>query len=158
MASSIQSSTLTVTISEDLLLNGRQQGSTTTKTISGINEVMSFIKTCPDDKLTNLLTFQADSSIAGSYLAVGDVKYIRLTNLDASVDCEVSVGTGGSDYAIHKLGAGQSYVLMTGVDDTFEIGAPAALGSATAGMDDITYINAHCYAGAVDVEVFVASV
>ena len=158
MATSVENATLTVTVKEQLYLNGKNRGSKTTHTFANVDEVMSFIKACADNTLTNLLTFQADSSVAGSYLAVGDVKYIRLTNLDTSVACEVSVGTGSSDYVIHKLGGGQSYVLMTGVDDTFEIGVPAAVGSATAGMDDIRFINAHCYDGAVDIEVFVASV
>lgn len=158
MATSVSNATLTVTVEEQLYLNGKDRGSKTTHTFNFVDEVMSFIKTCPNNVATALLNFDATPSTVGSNLAVADVKYIRVTNLDASVDCEVSVGTGGSDYAIHKLGGGQSYVLMTGVDDTFEIGTPATAGSATAGMDDITALLVHCYDGAVDVEVFVASV
>ena len=156
MATSVENATLTVTVKEQLYLNGKDRGSETTHTFNFVDEVMSFIKTCPDDAATALLVFDTTPT-TGSNLNIADVKYIRLTNLDASVDCEIGLYDGAS-YAIHKLGPGQSYILMTGVDDTFELGAIATGGSATAGMDDLTSIAVHCYAGAVDIEVFVASV
>ena len=102
IATSVSNATLTVTVEEQLYLNGKDRGSKTTHTFNFVDEVMSFIKTCPNNVATALLNFDATPSTVGSNLAVADVKYIRVTNLDASVDCEVSVGTGGSEYAIHK--------------------------------------------------------
>ena len=162
MATSVENATLTVTVKEQLYLNGKDRGSETTHTFNFVDEVMSFIKTCPDDASTLLFTFDTTPATTASNLVVGDVKYIRLTNLDTSVDCEIVLteptAAGGSQNAIHKLGPGQSYILMTGVDNTFKIGTALTGGSATASMADITAIEAHCYDGAVDIEVFVASV
>jgi hypothetical protein len=158
MATSVENATLTVTVKEQLYLNGKNRGSKTTHTFANVDEVMSFIKTCPADAGTMLLVFDTTPD-TGSNLNIADVKYIRLTNLDASVACEIGIGDGTGNYAIHKLSAGQSYVLMTGVDDTFELGAIGTGSGATSGIDDITSIAVHCYGGAaVDIEVFVASV
>ena len=84
---------LKVTIREELTLNGYDQGATNTLTISGINELSKRIVTATTTE-AGLLGFLSALSSVGvtankvGYLAGilddGDVKYIRITNLDGS--------------------------------------------------------------------------
>ena len=52
MATTINSATLTVTITEDISLNNSQQGGTNILSISSINEVFKRIVTCPANSET----------------------------------------------------------------------------------------------------------
>lgn len=156
MATSVTDATLTVTITEVLTLNGKDQGGTTAKTFT-VDECMRVVKTCPADAMTSLIQFIASPSLAGS-MDLNTVKYLRVTNLDALNDCELGLFHASSSYAIHKLGAGQSHIIMTGVDNTFEIGNLATSSSATANVEDIVALHIHCYGGnAIDVELFAAT-
>ena len=46
MASTVTAATLSVSITESIILNGRQQGGTITKTFASINEISKRILTC----------------------------------------------------------------------------------------------------------------
>jgi len=84
---------LKVTTREELTLNGYDQGATNTLTISGINELSKRIVTATTTE-AGLLGFLSALSNVGvtankvGYLAGilddGDVRYMRITNLDAS--------------------------------------------------------------------------
>jgi hypothetical protein len=81
MASTVTASTMTVSISESINLNGKNQGATNTLSIGSINEVTNRIVTIPTSEVT-VCSFGAAVS-SGTYVAAG-IRYIRLTNKDDS--------------------------------------------------------------------------
>ena len=91
MASTITAATLTVTLTESITLNGSSQGATNTLSIGSINEVSKRIVTATTTE-AGLLGFLSALSGVGvtankvGYMAGilddGDVRYIRITNLD----------------------------------------------------------------------------
>ena len=60
MASTISAATLTVTITEAVTLNGYDQGSSNSLTISSVNEVMKRIVTCPASNVTVIASFNSN--------------------------------------------------------------------------------------------------
>ena len=119
MASTLTASTLTVTHTESLNINGVNYGGTNTLTIESVIEVSKRIIKVPTSE-QEILTF-SDKNAAGTYVQ-GDVKYIRLTNLD---DTNFLYLVFTNEY-LHefciKLDKGQSYLynpdLTSGVIDT----------------------------------------
>ena len=92
MATTIRNATLKVTIKEEITLNGSRQDSENILRVSDINEVYKRIITCPANSETTLAHFH--SSVADGTLApldIDDVKYIRVTNLDASTSVTLSL-------------------------------------------------------------------
>jgi len=67
MATTIQASTLTVTIKEDITLNGVKQGGEQTLRIGSINEISKRIVTCPANSETTVAMFH--SSVADGTLS-----------------------------------------------------------------------------------------
>ena len=78
MASTITAATLTVKITENIDLNGKNQGGTNTLSISSIAEISKRILTITTTEST-IATFSAAVASAGHYVAA-DVRYIRFTN------------------------------------------------------------------------------
>ena len=105
--------TLTVTLSEALTLNGKEQGSVNTKTISDITQVLKTIVECPTSEI-NLLTF-ASAATGISTLDQDDVEYVRLTNLDTSNYITIGIETtaDADSVAAFRLDAGRSFILCT---------------------------------------------
>ena len=119
MASSLSAATLTVTHSEVCNLNGVNVGATNTQTITGVTEVTKRILAVPTTEQT-ILNF-SDKIAAGTYVQ-GDVKYIRLTNLDNANFIYLVFKNEYSHEFCVKLDKGQSYIynpdLTSGVIDT----------------------------------------
>jgi len=155
MASTVTAATLTVTITEAITLNGKDQGGTTTLSIASINEVMKRIVTCVNGNTTTVLTFNRNAYGAAGALDTEDAKYIRLTNLDNTEAVEIAVVTGATLYQI-TLRAGESHVLGPAA----VLMLAAASTSPTFGtMADLASIQVRpTGSAAVDMEVFVASV
>ena len=110
MASTISTATLTVDIVEDLTLDGRQVGKTTTKAITGINQAPGAIVTVPF--ATNGLALFSLFTAPGLGQYVGtDLKYCRITNKDGEnfITLLFKNLAPDSSFAV-KLGAGESYV------------------------------------------------
>ena len=78
MASTLTAATMTVTLTESILLNGKNQGSSNTKTFSSIVEVTKRILTVTVTEAV-IATFSAAIS-AGNYIAA-DVMYIMMKSL-----------------------------------------------------------------------------
>ena len=150
MASTISNSTLTVTLTEQLTLNGRDYGATRKMSISGINEVSKRILTCATTPGTQVY---AGSTASGLGTFVTDnVRYIRITNLD-DTNFVVLHLEGNSHYAQIALSAGDVFFL-TDVSAVFDSEASVADFSA----EDITRIDVMADTAACDVEILVASV
>ena len=133
MASTLTASTMTVSISESITLNGKNQGGTTIKTIP---------------------------SIAGHYVAA-NVRYIRFTNLDDAAFVALTFRNQDNDEVSIKLDYGQSFIWngdnangMTAVMNATQ----DADASSFANFGSLTNIQADAETGTVDLEMVIASV
>ena len=146
MATTVANSTLKVTITEELLLNGEQQGTTTRLLIpatgTSIDEYSRRIITCATGG-TALAAF--GTAAAGTY-PVADVKYIRITNLDDTNYITLELSTAEANPFI-KVPAGH----------TFLLGGAQAMADDDATLLDLSRISATANTAAVDVELIVAS-
>ena len=153
--------TLTVTISESLRLNGSNEGKTNTKAITGINHVFKRIVKCVDDTDCTIATFQTATNTADNAIDLEDVRYIRVTNLESTNPCNLSLQIAGAEggtanmSSTHLLGAGESFLLHT-IHDGIAVDDDAA-GIVTA-LTDLESLLVDPLSEDVTVEVFVASV
>ena len=158
---------LKVTIREELTLNGYDQGATNILTIASINELSKRIVTATTTE-AGLLGFLSALSNVGvtankvGYLAGilddGDVRYIRITNLDGSNHITLTFRDEDNTEFRMKVDAGHSFIYpgdnSGGVVDTMKA-AGAALAS---GLADLVDITVDADTASCDVEVYVASV
>jgi hypothetical protein len=144
---------LTTTLSESVTLNGAVRGTTNTVTTTGINNVYERIVTCTIDETTHLATFDSDSFGSAVQIDKQDVRYIRVTNLDATNTLELAVVGAATNYQV-LLNAGQSHILCAA--STVML-AEADTSPSFGTMADLTSIQVHPVA-TLDVEIFVASV
>jgi hypothetical protein len=96
---------LTVTITESVTLNGAARGSSNALTVSGINDVYHRVITCPDDSQVAVATFKSTlNNTTEQVLDMELVKYIRITNLDASnpIILNLMIDTNEDDSAADK--------------------------------------------------------
>ena len=150
MASTVSAATMTVKITEDIVLNGVNQGGTNTLSIGSINEVHKFIKTVDTGGFRTLVLF--DNTDAAGTLDADLVKYVRVTNLDDTNYIDIRVKA--TDSFTYRLTAGASLVLGGGTDSALE---GVASGDAPASGVDIAEIKGQANTASVDVEVFCAS-
>ena len=158
---------LKVTIREELTLNGYDQGAKNTLTISDINEISKRIVTATTTE-AGLLGFLSALSNVGvtankvGYLAGilddGDVRYIRITNLDDSNHITLTFRDEDNTEYRMKVDAGHSFIYpgdnSGGLVDTMK-----AAGSAlSSGLADLVDITVDADTASCDVEVYVASV
>ena len=158
---------LKVTIREELTLNGYAQGANNTLTISDINEISKRIVTATTTE-AGLLGFLSALSNVGvtankvGYLAGilddGDVRYMRITNLDASNHITLTFRDEDNTEYRMKVDAGHSFIYpgdnSGGLVDTMK-----AAGSAlSSGLADLVDITVDADTASCDVEVYVASV
>ena len=103
--------TLTVQIKETLNLNGKEQGSVNTKTISDITQCLKTIVEVPTSEI-NLLTF-ASAAAGITTLDQDDVEYIRITNLDTTnyITIGIEKESHVPSVAAFRLDAGRSFIL-----------------------------------------------
>ena len=156
--------TLNVTISEELTLNGADRGSTNTLAVASVTQVYHRIVTCPASQDTTVATFAStadDSTSAAGSIDVGDVKYVRLTNLGTQpVNLSLQVGTtDGGDGAADEsatilIAAGRSFV-MGATTDAIAVNDTNA--NIDVSMHELESLLIDPGSNAVTIEVFVAS-
>tara|TARA_R110002020_G_scaffold55591_4_gene154078 strand:- start:308 stop:805 length:498 start_codon:yes stop_codon:yes gene_type:complete len=164
MATTITPATLTSTITENITLNGSEQGSTNTLTIGSVNEISKRIVTCPANVDTTVFRSGVTVDVTDSSMDVQDVKYIRLTNLDGAESINVNLqidvtesGSGASavnETATILLEAGHSFVMGTSHDS---IAVYDTDGSVQTTLHDLESILIDPGTNAIDIEIFVAS-
>jgi hypothetical protein len=127
MATTINVSTLTVAITETLALSTDASGTTDDVTFSQTNNhiintsilnASKRIVELESTALTTVVTFDASLNAGGQFKR-GDVKYIRITNLDDSAALKVGL-IGDSSGAFQSVAANTS-IMFTGTQ--LEIGA-----------------------------------
>ena len=158
--------TLTVSIKEAITLNNIDYGSERSLDISSVNEVVKRVVTASTTECGLIGFLSALSSVGVSankigYVAGmfddGDVRYIRITNLDSSNHITLTFRDEDSTEFAIKVDAGHSFIYpgdnSGGVADTMH-----AAGSAiTVALNDLVDITATADTAACDVEVFVGS-
>jgi len=169
MASTITSATMKVTIAEQINLNGSEQGSKNTLSISGIKNVFKRIVTIAADDDATVLVFKSTVSIAGGTADTGgdgaldlqNVKYIRVTNLDDtnSVGLSLQLDSDEDNSAANEsctilLEAGRSFIMGTPDEGVHVDDDSAGILTALTDLESII-INPGSNVGTV--EVFVAS-
>ena len=167
MASKVTPSTMTVTISESITLNGANQGGTTSLSVSSIGEVYKRIVTVPVSGSGTITlvetTGDAATTVDAGKFIVGDMKYLRITNLNNAAGEGVKLQIARDDDSNNSddecawflLEEGKSFILNT-FDAAFDAAA-GDLDSPT--LDAITDIRALNESGSatVDLEIFIAS-
>ena len=159
MTSTITAATMKVTITENLTLNGRQQGATNSISIGSINELSKRIVTITTTEAV-IATFSAAVASAGHYVAA-NVRYMRFTNKDDTNFITLTFRNQDNDEVAIKLDAGQSFIWNAdnsgGVVDVLNATQDADAASDTA-LGDLTNIQADANTASCDLEMLIASV
>ena len=151
MTTTISSSTLTVTVEEKININGIANNSKNQYTNANINEIFKRIVTCPAANETTVLQFANQVYAAPGDLAVGDCKYLRITNKDDTNSCKVGYVTTNTNFQV-----------TLGPLDSHMFGATSSLGKAEADTDPAfgtleNLVKVIVQSGdVIDVEVFAA--
>ena len=156
MASTITSATLTIKITEEVNLNGRDQGSVNEFSIGSVNEIYKRIVSVPTSEIEII---KMDTSAGAGQFIEGDVRYIRITNKDDTNNVFLTFKNEDNDEFAVLLDYGQSFIYNSnfdgGVVNTFDANAGAANIN---NLGDLVNITAQADTAAVDLEIFVASV
>ena len=158
--------TLTVTVKEAITLNNIDYGSERSLDISSVNEVVKRVVTASTTECGLIGFISAISGVGVTANKVGyvagifdngDVRYIRITNLDSSNHIMLTFRDEDNTEFKMKVDAGHAFIYpgdnSGGVVDTMK-----AAGSALAsGLADLMDITVDADTAACDVEVFVAS-
>tara|TARA_R100000808_G_C2142135_1_gene149936 strand:+ start:1360 stop:1839 length:480 start_codon:yes stop_codon:yes gene_type:complete len=158
MTSTITASTLSVTVTERINLNGQDLGGSNTISFGSINEITKRILTITTTESV-IATFSSAVASAGHYTAA-NVRYIRFTNLDDTNFITLTFRNQDNDEVAIKLDAGQSFIWNAdnsgGMVDVFNATEDADAASDTA-LGDLTNIQADANTGSCDLEMFIAS-
>ena len=158
MASTITAATLTVKISESILLNGLQQGGTNSIAFASINEISKRIMTITTNEST-IATFSGAVASAGHFNDSA-VKYMRFTNLDDTNFITLTFRNQDNDEAAIKLDYGQSFIWngdnSNGMTAVFNATQDADAASDTA-FGSLTNIQADANSDSCDLEMLIAS-
>ena len=158
--------TLKVKIQEDIILSNQDYGSKRVLEVSSINEIVKRVVTASTTE-SGLIGFLSALSSVGvtankvGYMAGmfddGDVRYMRITNLDSSNHIMLTFRDEDNTEFRVKVDAGHSFIYpgdnSGGLVDTMK-----ASGSAlSSGLSDLVDITVDADTAACNVEVFVAS-
>jgi len=155
MTSTLTAATLTVKIHESISLNGKDQGGTTSLSLSSINEISKRIVTVTTSEVEVIAMSTAAST--GTYIE-GDVRYMRFTNLDDTNHITLTFKNENNDEFAVKLDKGQSFIyngdISGGVVDTMDAIDGTGL---TVSLGDLVNVTADADTASCDMEIFVAS-
>ena len=151
MATTLTAATMTVTFTEAISLNGKDQGATNSFTVASINEVYKQIVTATTTA-TTFLKFGTAAS-AGTLIRA-DVSYLRITNLDDTNFVTVGLSDDSADTAYIKLEKNQS-VIIGGTDEGPQVEIHAS-GGAFSGWSSVDSLILDADSASCDVEIFAA--
>ena len=156
MATTIEAATLTVTLTEEITLNGQDKGATNTLTVASVTEVSQRIINVPASEVVILAM---GTAVAAGQFVESTIRYIRITNKDDTNHVTLVFRSESGDECVHKLDYGQSFIYAGdnsgGVVNTHDANA-GAIGSFT--LDDLVDITATADSLPCDLELFVAGV
>ena len=158
MASTITAADLIVTVTEAITLNGYDQGSKNTKTISSIAEISKRIMTITTNEAT--IATMSGAVASSGHFNDSAVKYMRFTNLDDTNFLTLTFRNDDSDEVAIKLDAGNSFMWFAdnsgGMVDVFNATENANADS-DVDLEPIKTIQADANTGNCDLEMIVAS-
>jgi len=141
--------TLSVVIKEELSLNGEEYGNVNSAEYT-VDEVYSRVVTLPGTDEATVLLFSA--AVAAGSLKDGELKYLRITNLHATITVVLRISDAAQEYFVH-LEPNSSYLLSKD-----QLDADATGSAETVSLAQITTIKAKCGgAGSASLEIFAAS-
>lgn len=112
MATTIQQTTLNVTIREDISINGVTYGNNISKSFDGNGKVDQRVMAINSAALTSVFEYQALlPDIAGTGVK-DQFTYFRITNTDSSVGITIQLYVSASKSGFFKVPAGGSFILM----------------------------------------------
>ena len=156
MTSTLTASTLTVTLTEAITLNGYDQGSKNIQSVGSVGEVYKRILTITTNEAT--IATMSGAVASSGHFNDSFVRYMRFTNLDDTNFLTLTFRNQDNDEAAIKLDAGNSFVWfadnsggMVGVMDAKDSALSLSLSS-------IKSITADADTGNCDLEIFIASV
>ena len=159
MATVIDPATLTITHTEEIILDGEVRGGKVVQTIEAVTEFVKRIVNVDTTERT-LLSFGATVG-AGTHIN-STVRYIRVSNRDDTNHVVVVfTDDSGTEFAV-KLDAGQTLIYngdnSGGVVDTMIASGSALTVTSTVTVGDLVTISAIADSAEVDVEFVVAGV
>ena len=104
---------LTVTLKEELELNGRDRGSEITEDITGITETFHRVLdvgTFVNQTLLQMTPTQNDTG--GGILFTTNLKYLRITNLDSTNEVALTIQNDSTEEYMVKLEGGHKSMRM----------------------------------------------
>ncbi len=142
--------TLTVTIEEELTINGKDRGSKNSIAIASVTETFNRVLTVDNTEQT-ILQFQATRPAGGAFTDA-TMQYLRITNLAASntVDLRIQDTANTKEYFV-RIGGSESFVLFND-----KIDADATAGT-TIALTQIELISAEATGTGgqtADIEIF----
>lgn len=136
--------TLNVTITEEMTLNGKDQGNTNTLSIPSVTAVINRIMTI-DNTEEDILNFQAAREAAGA-IEDGTLQYLRITHIGAANTVNLRVqSTGDTKEYIVQLAAGESFMLFN--DDAMDVNTGVDDIDSAASLSQLDTIKALCSSG-----------
>ena len=155
MATTIEAATLTVTLTDEITLNGQDKGATNTLTVASVTEVSQRIINVPASEVVILAM---GTAVAAGQFVESTIRYIRITNKDDTNHVTLVFKSENNNECAHKLDSGHSFIYAGynsgGVVDTHDAGASAL----SVSLDDLVNITATADTAACDLELFVAGV
>ena len=104
---------LTVTVTENVILNNERRGSTNTVTIADILNTFERMVVCTHSQTTTIATFATAPYTSAGAIDVENVRYIRVTNLDIVGALVLAVITTNTNYQV-RLTPGTSHIIPRG--------------------------------------------
>ena len=125
MATTISAADLTVKIVETITLDGKSLGGVNSVTRTSTNAIRDIYRRIINVPSTETVLFTAAASgKAGGVVDTDDVKYMRITNKDASNGVDLIIQNSADDEIGYHLAAGESFV-MWGFNAVLESAASA---------------------------------
>ncbi len=149
MASTLSTTNLVVTISEQLTSNNQTFNYENQLTLANIKPFDPRVMTIP---LTEVTVMAFGSAVAAGTFVSANVKYIRITNKDDTNFIRVRVtDVGGQTFDV-KVDAGKSFIMGNTKESV------SATGVSFSAFVDYDNISAQADTAVVDIEYFVASI
>lgn len=122
MARKYGTATLTLTVTEAITLNSKDEGQTHTHTINDISDIYRRTMTATTSSDATIATFS--TAISSGQFVAADMRYIRITNLDDTNHVTLTFTNQNSDEVAIKVDKGQSFIMCPdlegGVADVFD--------------------------------------
>lgn len=150
MASTIETTSFTSTITEQITINGQAINSENQLVIEDVNEFDKRIMTLPTASEVTIVAFGA--GVAAGTFITGDMKYLRITNKDSVNYARIRVKKNGSDTFDQRIEAGKSFMM----GNTKE--CVSATGATFSAFQDADSINGQAYTAPIDIEYVVVSI